>query len=115
MPVMELVFGTRKLARICSSEAETVRKFGPDVARRLRNRLTELDQAASLAEIRLLPHARVHQLVADRDEQISIDLGHPRRLIVDVNHHPVPRLADGGLDWESVTSLKILEITDTHD
>ena len=92
-----------------------VRRFGPDLARRLRTRLTELDQAASLAEVRLLPHARAHQLVADRDEQISLDLGHPRRLIVDVNHDPVPRLADGGLDWETITAIRILEITDTHD
>lgn len=112
---MELVSGTTKLAKLCSSEADMVRRFGPNLARRLRNRLTELDQAASLAEVRLLPHVRAHQLVADRDEQISLDLGHPGRLIVDVNQDPIPRLADGGLDWESITAVRILEITDTHD
>ena len=112
---VELLFRTNKLAKICSTEAEMVRKFGPDMARRLQARLTELDQAASLAEMRRLPHARAHQLMRDRDEQISFDVAHPNRLIVEVNHDPVPRLSDGGLDWEAITSLMVVEISDTHE
>lgn len=111
---LELVFASPKLAKICSTEARMVRAFGPELGRRVRTRLTELDQSASLAEIRRLPHARAHQLVADRDEQISLDLIHPRRLIIAINDNPIPRLRDGGLDWEAVISVRILEVTDTH-
>jgi proteic killer suppression protein len=111
---VDVTFRTKKVARICSAEAEMVRTFGPTLARRLQARLTELDQAATLAELRSLPHVRAHQLRRDRDEQISLDLEHPRRLIVEVNHDPVPRLPDGGLDWESITAVVIVEVTDTH-
>jgi proteic killer suppression protein len=112
---VDLVFRTKKLARICSTEAEMVRTFGRDTARRLQARLTELDQAASLEEIRRLPHARAHQLHGDRDEQVSLDVTNPRRLIVEVNQDPVPRLPDGGLDWASITAVRVVEIADTHD
>jgi plasmid maintenance system killer protein len=115
LPSVELLFRTNKLAKICSTEAEMVRKFGPDMARRLQARLTELDQATCLAEMRRLPHARAHQLIRDRDEQISFDVAHPNRLIVEVNDDPVPRLQDGGLDWGAITSLVVVEITDTHE
>jgi len=111
---VEVTFRTGKFARICSAEAEMVRTFGPALARRLRTRLTELDQAATLAEMRKLPHVRAHQLQRDRDEQISLDFHHPRRLIVEVNHDPIPRLPDGGLDWESITAVVIVEVADTH-
>jgi plasmid maintenance system killer protein len=111
---VDVTFRTRKLARICSTEGEMVRTFGPTLARQLKARLHELDEALTLAELRALPHVRPHQLKRDRDEQISLDLGHPLRLILEVNHEPVPRLHDGGLDWESITAVVITEVTDTH-
>jgi proteic killer suppression protein len=111
---VELVFGTEEFARICSSEAEMIHRFGPDLSRRLRSRLTELDQAASMAEVMLLPHVRAKQRVADREDQISCDLDQLRCLIVEFDHYPVPRLAGGGLDWESITSVRVLEVANSH-
>lgn len=84
------------------------------MARRLGARLNEVGQAASLAELRTLPHARAHELLRDRDEQISLDLAQPYRLILEVANDPIPRLPGGGLGWESITSVVVVEITDTH-
>lgn len=77
-------------------------------------RLTELDAAIALSDIRALPQARAHELRGNRDEQISLDLVHPTRLILAVGDEPVPRLADGGLDWEAITSVVVIGIVDTH-
>ena len=112
---MDFVFGSRKLAKLCSTWDQMIRAFGLEMARRLGARLNELGQAASLAELRTLPHVRAHELVGDRDEQISLDLVHPYRLILSVANDPVPRLPEGGLDWQLITSVVIDEITDTHE
>lgn len=91
-----------------------VKAYGSDGARRLATRLQELEAAASLADMRALPQARAHELTGDRDEQISLDLDHPRRLILSVANDPIPRSAEGGLDWGQITAVVVEEITDTH-
>ncbi len=108
-----MTFATAKLAKLCSSMDRMVRVLGPEMARRLGTRLQEMEAAASLAELRTLPHVRAHQLTGDRDEQVSLDLVHPRRLIIRAAD-PVPRAPDGGLDWRAITSVIVLEIADTH-
>jgi hypothetical protein len=32
-----------------------------------------------------------------------------------VAHDPAPVKTDGTLDWEAVTAIEIIEITDTHE
>jgi len=114
MCVVDFVFGSSKLAKLCSSWDRMVRAFGPEMARRLGARLNEVGQAESLAELRTLPHVRAHELVNNRDEQISLDLVGQYRLILEVADDPVPRLSNGGLDWQLVRSVVIVEIADTH-
>lgn len=70
--------------------------------------------ASTLAELMTLPQARCHQLGADRDEQFSLDLDGPYRLLVAVDDDPMLRRDDGGIDLERVTRLLVLEIDDTH-
>lgn len=91
-----------------------VLEFGSDMAERLMVRLQQLEAAANLAEMWLLPGARCHELVNDRDGQISLDLVHPQRLIVVPDHDPVPRKPDGGVEREGIAKVMIIEIIDTH-
>lgn len=91
-----------------------MRTYGPVMARRIESRLQELDAAVALSDIRALPQARAHEMKGDRDEQISLDLVHPMRLILTVADDPVPRKSDGGLDWASVGRVIVEEISDTH-
>jgi proteic killer suppression protein len=90
------------------------RRYGPRRAALIRRRLDELRDAVVLEDLRNLPGARCHELTGDRDEQLSVDLDHPYRLILEVADDPVPRRPDGGLDWAQVTTVRILEVTDTH-
>jgi hypothetical protein len=57
---------------------------------------------------------RCHEMTADLDGKIAIDLRQPYRLLFAPDHNPVPRRPDGGLDWTRVTSIVILEVTDYH-
>ncbi|CAN5448108.1 hypothetical protein BH23VER1_BH23VER1_08330 [soil metagenome] len=111
---MEVSFGTKKLAKLLNSEKDTLRKYGPDNGRRILTRLSQLAAAASLRDLAALPQIRLHELAANRDEQLSLDVKHPYSLIIVPNHDETPRKDDGGLDWQRITSITITEIADTH-
>lgn len=111
---MELSFANNKLAKLLNNEKDTVRKFGPDNGKRILTRLSQLAAATNLEELARLPQIRLHELGGDRDEQLSLDVKHPYRLIIVVNHEETPRKADGGLDWANITSVTVKEIADTH-
>jgi proteic killer suppression protein len=111
---MELSFSTKKLAKLLGNQKEVLRTFGPDNGRRILLRLTQIADADTLADLSKLPQTRVHELKADRNEQISVDVKHPYRLLMIPNHEETPRKPDGGLDWARITRITVLEIADTH-
>jgi len=84
------------------------------MAKVIRRRLDDLDAADNLEVMRNLP-GRCHELKGDRKGQLSIDLVHPERLVFVPAHDPVPIKEDGGIDWKRVTSIKIVEVVDTHE
>jgi plasmid maintenance system killer protein len=111
---MEIFFRNNKLAKSCNSEKEMLKTHGAPRAKKLKARLTELKAADHLAQIPRIPPPRCHELSSNRKGQLSVDLDHPYRLIFIPANDPIPRKADGGLDWDSVTEIAILEIADTH-
>ena len=88
------------------------RRYGHIGARRIRTRLSQLEAADSLADLRSLP-GRWHELTGDRAGHLAADLHQPFRMIVRPAE-PVPRTDDGGLDWGHVTVVIITEIADYH-
>ena len=111
---MELSFANTKLAKELANEKSIMRKYGPDNGRRVCQRLADLMAADNLETLRFLPQIRAHELTGDRAGQISVDVRHPRRLLLAPDHTEIPRKPDGGLDWRRVTKVKILSIIDTH-
>ncbi len=111
---MEITFINTKLAKDLADEKTIFRKYGPDNGRRICQRLDDLRAAENLETLRSLPQLRAHELMGNRAGQISVDVKHPRRLLLVPDHLEIPRKADGGLDWQKVTKVKILGIIDTH-
>lgn len=105
---------SRKMAKICNSEKEMKAKLGAADARKLQQRLAELQSAETLEDMRCLPAARCHELVSDRKGQLAVDLVHPRRLVFEPDQMPPPTKEDGGLEWSKVTCVVIIEIVDYH-
>jgi proteic killer suppression protein len=89
-------------------------KLGVPDAKKLRQRLAELQAATTLEDMRSLPAARCHELTGDRKGQLAVDLVHPRRLIFEPDQMPSPTKKDSGLDWSRVTEIIIAEIVDYH-
>jgi len=110
---MKVYFKSRKLQKICSEQKHGEKTLGSSCAKKLRQRMIELDAADSLADISRLP-PRCHALTGDRKGTFSVDLLQPYRLIFAPADEPLPLNEQGGLDLKRVCEVLIIEIADTH-
>jgi len=102
------------MQKACNSERESDRLWGPENARKIRLRITDLTAADSLAQVFLLPAARCHELKGGRAGQFAVDVRHPFRLVFEPANDPVPVRDDGGIDLPKVTKVRILDVEDYH-
>lgn len=112
---MDILFKSGKLQKECNNQQTLVKRYGQQRAKLLRRRLDDLGSVETLADLRKLPATRSHELKNNRKGQLAVDLDQPYRLIFEPAHEEVPLKEDGGLDWEKVTAVRILEIVDYHD
>jgi proteic killer suppression protein len=110
---VEISFATHKLETVFATEKSLVRGFGAEEARRITRRLTQLYAAANLEVMRTLP-GRCHELHGDRAVQLAIDVTSNYRLIFKPTTEPPPAKPNGGLDWNAVDAITIMEVTDYH-
>lgn len=110
---VEFEFDDAKLQKICETEKHLVRKLGPQRAKKVQTRLTALRSVAVVSDLWPPYPGGWHVLGADRPEQVAADLDGPYRLVIRPTE-PVPRDAHGGVDWDSVRTVSVVEITNYH-
>lgn len=111
---LEIAFTSTAVAALCNDEKLARRKLGAPCAKKLKARLDDLDAVANLAVMAMLP-GKCHELKGTRLGQLGIELFGGTRLVITPNHDPIPRKADGGLDWSAVTAVTVIEVVDYHD
>ena len=111
--LVDISYTSRKMQKDCSSEKKMAARWGTLTARRLMSRLTEMEAAVTLEDLRNLPQARCHERKG-KGCLLSVDLAQPYRLVFQPDHDPFPVKPDGGLDWTRVTRILILEVDDPH-
>jgi len=111
---LDIVFGSKKFKKECNDQKLLIKSYGEVMAKRIGRRLADLRAADNLETMRYLP-GRCHELRGSRAYSLSLDLEHPYRLIFEPEHEPLPRKADGGLNWSQVTVIRIIGVEDTHD
>lgn len=109
---MEIRFRDKKVRLLCESRGAAVKKLGDACARKLRARLDDLEHAANVAE---LVAGNPHPLTGDRAGEYAVNLAGGWRLTFSPANDPVPRHADGGINWRAVTIVCIEFIGDYHD
>ncbi|MEO0809481.1 MAG: type II toxin-antitoxin system RelE/ParE family toxin [Pseudomonadota bacterium] len=110
---MDFSFASKKLKKQLSDDAQMKKAFGEN-AKKLQLRLGVLRNATCLADVPNGPPDRCHQLHENRDEHFAVVLRRNWRLEFQVDHSPIPRKNDGGIDLNQVTSIKILGVVDYH-
>ena len=108
---MQITYASKAIQRLCEEDKHQRKQLGEKRAKRLKNRLNELRAVDNVSQIQL---GRPHPLTGDRAGQFSVDLDGPMRLLVEPTDQPPPMLEAGGIDWQQVTSVRLLEIGDTH-
>ena len=111
---MNIIFDTERLEKQCSDLGTLKRLYGERQARKIRQRLDDLRDAAALSDFRRLP-GRCHELKGGRKGQLALDLVGGDRLVFAPAANPPPEKPDGGLDWTAVTSVVIIGIEDYHE
>lgn len=111
---MEITFSSRRIEKRCNSAKEIRAKLGDRNAKLLQQRRSEMKAADNLDDLGKLPGARCHELKRDRQGQLAVDLVHPKQLVLEAADKPRPTKPDGGLDWQQVTKVEVLEIVDYH-
>ena len=110
---MQVEFAYQGLEKLMSRQRSLVRKYGPDGAKKVSHRMSLLQSADTLADMRHLP-GRCHELTGDRSGQLALDLHGGYRLVF----RPAgnwSRKNDGGLDWSSVSAVEVIEISDHYN
>jgi len=110
---VDIVFKSKQLEKLCNDERLGQKKWGKPQAGVLRRRLDDLRAARCLEVLRGGPGG-LHELKADRAGQLALDLRGGDRLIFEPAHDPPPLKPDGGLDWNQVTAIRIVEVGDYH-
>lgn len=111
---MEIFYSSRKLKKTLTNSSKLVRKYGKRQANLILQRIDDLKMVKTLAQISTSPPTRCHELVGNRVGQLSLDLKHPYRFIIEPANEPIPQKDDGGLDWSQVTKVRIIGVEDTH-
>lgn len=110
---MKLSYKTKKLEKSLTNDREIIKSFGT-LAKKVKQRITELQEADSLADIATLPFMRLHPYKGARKGEWSIDIFKNWRICFEIANDPIPELEDGGVSLAKVTSIKIMSIEDPH-
>lgn len=115
---MDIIFNRAKDGELANNPSKLSKKYrGNDRRIKLiRRRLDELRAADNLGVIAYFPAPHCHELRGNRKGQLAVSLDAGCRMIFEPANNPIPRKEDGGLDWNRVTIIRILELSeDYHD
>lgn len=110
------VYLSKKLKRDIEDDARRKKRFGVEMAHKIKLRMDALRAAESLVDF-WPPYSgpeRCHELKGDLAGTFSMDLKHPYRLLF----IPVGLGEAGAEDekqrWQSIKSIEVIGIEDTH-
>ena len=104
---MDIEFKSKKLRKTCENYIKLCKKGGDKRAKMIVRRINELIAATNLYDVKMIPNARLHPLKQNRKGQLSVDIDHPYRMILE----PL----DGDIeDYQTITKVTIIEFIDYH-
>jgi toxin HigB-1 len=110
---MDIAFKNNHLKELCENSRYAKRELGEACAKKLHARIADIQAAANVTE---LIAGKPHPLTGKNDYmKYSIQLDGGNRLVFVPDLNPIPRRADGGIDWMLVTRVKVVDIGNYHE
>lgn len=110
---MKILFADKKLEKLVNDDRKLIAELGKRRALLLRRRLTQMEDAANLNDLKNLP-GNYHELIGNRKGQWACDLDQPYRLLFTPIPWPIPTNTHGQYLWIRITQVEIIEITNYH-
>ena len=110
---MILSFKNNKLEKSLTTDKGLAKSYGK-LAKKIKQRRTQLESADNLEVISKLPVLRLHQHTGKGEGTWSIDIQENWRILFEINQDPIPTLEDGGVDLKAITIINIESIEDPH-
>ena len=110
---MDISFADKKLEKIVNDDRQIVRVLGKLRAEKLRDRLVQMQDAATLEDVRYLP-GNYHELTGNRKGQWACDLDQPYRLVFEPQEKPILVNEHGQYIWLKIIGIEIIEIVNYH-
>lgn len=111
---MNITYKSRKLEKSLTIDKELIKAYNKQ-AKKIKQRKTQLESAATLLDIDKLPQLRLHQYKGDRRGEWSIDIHKNWRLIFEIVNDPIPMIDNNNeINLNQVTDIRILSIEDPH-
>ncbi len=109
---LKLAFETEALRDLCTSEVIALQELSPVVALSLFRRLADIRAASNIL---YLPVGKPAELDAAPPGLVVVKLHQNHHLLFSAAHQQVPILSSGNVNWDSVTSVKLLKIGQDND
>ena len=95
---------------------EATKKYGDDVAKKLMQRMNEINQAESIGALkRNVLASRPHFLKGKRKKDLSIVIKGKWRIITRPNMDENEYIINGSINMNKITKIEIIKIEDYHD
>ncbi len=110
---MELLFSNKKLEISLKTDKGLSKTYGT-LAKKIKQRISQLESADNLEIISKLPAFRLHQHIGKGKGTWSIDIQENWRVLFAISQDPIPTLEDGGVDLKAITIICIESVEDPH-
>ncbi len=110
---MQVEYSRNKLRKQLTNATQLKMAYGA-IAKRIANRLDDIEASPNLAVLIQIPAANCHQLAGDRKNEWAVSISGNYRMIFEIGYDPIPFLDDGGIDTKAIEKIRILEIVDYH-
>ncbi|MBN2837865.1 MAG: type II toxin-antitoxin system RelE/ParE family toxin [Fusobacteriaceae bacterium] len=103
---MKVTYKSKKLEKECSDYSLLVKSYGLQIAKKVIQRLNELESSSDLSVMSKIRSARLHKLSGDRSDEYAMDLTGNYRLII--------TSGDENIKLDQIKIVRIEKIEDYH-
>jgi len=110
---MNLSYKNNKLEQSLNVDRNIIQSYGV-LSKKIKQRMDQLKAANDLSIIAKIKVLRLHPYLGNRLGEWTIDIQENWRICFKIDQNPIPRLNDGGVNLNMVTTIKILSVEDPH-